>query len=64
LVQATRALDRVLISGSYVIPLFYAPAMRVSRWARTERPAKPALALGAYGDGLASDPILAHIKRP
>jgi peptide/nickel transport system substrate-binding protein len=64
LVAATRSLDRVLISGYYVIPLFHAPRMWIARWASTVRPDKPALALGAYGDSLASDPILAHIKKP
>ncbi|MDQ0392942.1 extracellular solute-binding protein [Labrys monachus] len=63
-VAAVRALDRVLISGSYVIPLFYAPKMWIARWNDTTRPDKPAMAVGAYGDTLASDPILAHARAP
>ena len=35
---AVRALDRVLISGVYVVPLFYLPEQWVARWARIERP--------------------------
>ncbi len=63
-VAAVRALDRLLISGQYAIPLFHAPKMWIARWNRTTRPDKPAMALGAYGDTLASDPILAHVKAP
>ncbi len=37
-VAAVRALDRVLLSGSYVVPLFYAPEQWVARWAFIERP--------------------------
>jgi peptide/nickel transport system substrate-binding protein len=43
-VSATRALDRVLISGQYVVPLFYAPVDWLARWTDVARPAKPALA--------------------
>ena len=32
-VAAVRALDRVLISGCYVVPLFYLPEQWVARWA-------------------------------
>ncbi len=35
---AARALDRILISGFYVIPLFHLPKQRVARWPRIERP--------------------------
>ncbi len=63
-VAAVRALDRLLISGQYAIPLFHAPKMWIARWNKTTRPDKPAMALGAYGDTLASDPILAHVKAP
>ncbi len=38
-VAAVRALDRVLISGFYTIPLFHVPQQWVARWARTGRPA-------------------------
>jgi len=37
-VAATRALDRVLISGNYCVPLFYLPASRVARWVRIKHP--------------------------
>jgi peptide/nickel transport system substrate-binding protein len=37
-VAAVRALDRVLISGSYVVPLFYVPEQWVARWTYIERP--------------------------
>jgi len=63
-VASVRALDRVLISGHYVIPLYYSPKLWVARWTKSVRPDKPALALGAYGDLLASDPILAHTIVP
>jgi peptide/nickel transport system substrate-binding protein len=38
-VAAVRALDRVLISGFYVIPLFYPPAQWIARWTKVDRPA-------------------------
>ncbi len=38
-VAAVRALDRVLISGCYVVPLFHLPAQWVARWAYIRRPA-------------------------
>jgi peptide/nickel transport system substrate-binding protein len=37
-VAATRALDRVLISGHYCVPLFYLPKSRVARWNRIKHP--------------------------
>ncbi len=42
-VSAVRALDRVLISGDYVIPLFHLPAQWVAYWNQIERPAKTPL---------------------
>jgi peptide/nickel transport system substrate-binding protein len=42
-VAAVRALDRVLISGFYVIPLFYPPAQWVARWTTVGRPAATSL---------------------
>ena len=42
-VAAVRALDRVLISGFYVIPLFYLPAQWVARWTTVARPATTSL---------------------
>ena len=37
-VSAVRALDRVLISGFYVVPLFHLPDQWVARWAYIEHP--------------------------
>jgi peptide/nickel transport system substrate-binding protein len=37
-VAAVRALDRVLISGGYVVPLFHAPEQWLARWTYVERP--------------------------
>jgi peptide/nickel transport system substrate-binding protein len=37
-VAAVRALDRVLMSGSYVVPLFHLPAEWVARWAPIRHP--------------------------
>ncbi len=42
-VAAVHALDRVLISGFYVIPLFYLPAQWVARWTTVGRPATTSL---------------------
>ena len=42
-VAAVRALDRVLISGYYVMPLFYLPDQWVARWTHIEHPEKAAL---------------------
>jgi peptide/nickel transport system substrate-binding protein len=37
-VSAVRALDRVLLSGDYVVPLFYLPDQWVAYWTRLKRP--------------------------
>jgi peptide/nickel transport system substrate-binding protein len=37
-VSAVRALDRVLLSGDYVVPLFYLPRQWVAHWRELERP--------------------------
>jgi peptide/nickel transport system substrate-binding protein len=42
-VAAVRALDRVLISGCYVIPLFYLPDQWVARWNTAAHPARTSL---------------------
>jgi peptide/nickel transport system substrate-binding protein len=42
-VAAVRALDRVLISGTYVVPLFYLPEQWVARWAFLAHPARTSL---------------------
>ncbi len=41
-VSAVRALDRVLMSGFYAIPLFNVQEQWIARWNRVERPAKAA----------------------
>lgn len=38
LTAATRALDRVLMSGRYVIPLYHLPKQWLARWPHIERP--------------------------
>jgi peptide/nickel transport system substrate-binding protein len=40
---ATRALDRLLLSGFYVIPLFYLPQQWVARWTRIAHPKQTSL---------------------
>jgi peptide/nickel transport system substrate-binding protein len=42
-VSAVRALDRVLISGFYVVPLFHTPDQWIARWSQIERPEKTSL---------------------
>ncbi len=42
-VAAVRSLDRVLISGCYVVPLFYLPAQWVARWNYIRHPARTSL---------------------
>jgi peptide/nickel transport system substrate-binding protein len=42
-VAAVRALDRVLISGCYVVPLFYLPQQWVARWTYVQHPARTSL---------------------
>lgn len=42
-VSAVRALDRALLSGDYVIPLFYLPRQWVAHWSDLTRPEKTPL---------------------
>jgi peptide/nickel transport system substrate-binding protein len=42
-IAAVRALDRVLMSGVYIVPLFHLPEQWVGRWAHIERPAVTSL---------------------
>jgi peptide/nickel transport system substrate-binding protein len=42
-VSAVRALDRVLMAGFYVMPLFHLPGQWVARWSEITRPAKTSL---------------------
>lgn len=43
LVAATRALDRLLLSGFYVVPLYHAPEVWIARWKRIGMPEKASL---------------------
>lgn len=43
LVTAARVLDRLLMSGLYVLPLHHQPDMRLARWAHVRLPARTAL---------------------
>ena len=42
-VSAVRALDRVLLSGDYVVPLFYLPKQWVAYWKTLKRPSETPL---------------------
>jgi peptide/nickel transport system substrate-binding protein len=42
-VTAVRALDRLLLSGAYVVPLYYQPRQWVAHWANIRQPPKPSL---------------------
>ncbi|MGO4683618.1 extracellular solute-binding protein [Hyphomicrobium sp. 2TAF46] len=42
-ISSVRALDRVLLSGDYVVPLFFAPRQWVAYWARLQHPDKTPL---------------------
>jgi peptide/nickel transport system substrate-binding protein len=42
-ISSVRALDRVLLSGEYVIPLFYIPKQWVAYWTRLQHPDKTPL---------------------
>ena len=43
LVAATRALDRTLLSGFYVVPLYHLPKRWIARWSHVGRPQNTAL---------------------
>jgi peptide/nickel transport system substrate-binding protein len=42
-VAAARALDRILLSGFYMVPLYYLPQQWVARWTRIKHPAQTSL---------------------
>ena len=42
-VDAVRAFDRLLISGSYYLPLYYLPKQQVARWSHIKYPDKTSL---------------------
>ncbi len=62
-VAAVRALDRVLMSGSYVIPLFNVREQWIARWNRVQRPATTALT-GALPETWWHAPIPRRGSRP
>ena len=55
---AARSLDRVLIGGSYVVPLYYAPRLWVAHWRHIRQPEKPPL------QGLAIDTWWSEPQKP
>jgi peptide/nickel transport system substrate-binding protein len=68
-VAAVRALDRVLLSGFYSIPLFHLPEQWIVRWTKVQRPATTSL----YGylwetwwrqDSAKQDPAKQNSARP
>jgi peptide/nickel transport system substrate-binding protein len=42
-ISAVRALDRVLLSGFYVIPLYYPPVQWIARWSKIKHPTRTSL---------------------
>ena len=42
-VDAVHALDRVLLSGFYVLPLYNSPDQWIARWTRLQHPDSPSL---------------------
>jgi peptide/nickel transport system substrate-binding protein len=42
-VAAVRALDRVLLSGFYVVPLYHLPVQWIARWTQIKRPKRTSL---------------------
>ena len=42
-VSSARALDRVLLSGHYVIPLYHTPGQWLAIWSQLKHPQKPSL---------------------
>lgn len=58
LVTATRALDRVLLAGWYVVPQWHLQSVRVAYWDRFGRPGKP-VRTGLAFDSWWLDPVKA-----
>src|SRR6185437_5158291 len=42
-ISATRALDRLLMSGFYTVPLYYPPEQWIARWTTVAHPAETSL---------------------
>ena len=55
-VSAVRALDRVLISGDYVVPLFHAPGTWIAHWRRVAGPPTSPLLGESFDTWWASGP--------
>ncbi|TNE41737.1 MAG: ABC transporter substrate-binding protein, partial [Alphaproteobacteria bacterium] len=49
LVTAARALDRLLLSGSYAVPLYYQASDRIAWWSEIRHPQRPPLLGWGYG---------------
>lgn len=47
-IETVRALDRVLISQYYVVPLYYLPEQWVARWTRVDHPEKQSISGYTY----------------
>lgn len=56
-VAAVRALDRVLLSGHYVVPLFHLPKQWVGYWTRLRQPEKTSLFGYQLDTWWAADPV-------
>jgi peptide/nickel transport system substrate-binding protein len=60
-VDAARALDRLLLSGDYVVPLFHLPRQWLAYWRELKRPAETPF-YGYQLDAWWMDPSLAEGK--
>ena len=63
-VAAVRALDRVLISGFYAIPLFHLPDQWVAHWTTVKRPATISLSGYLWESWWRQDPTRRDSARP
>ena len=63
-VAAVRALDRVLISGFYAIPLFHLPDQWVAHWTTVKRPATISLSGYLWESWWHQDPTRQNSARP
>ena len=63
-VAATRALDRVLLSGFYVVPLYYPPVQWVARWTRIKHPAAHLAVRLSAGNLVAGGMIASDHRQP
>jgi peptide/nickel transport system substrate-binding protein len=63
-VAAARALDRVLLSGFYSIPLFHLPEQWIARWTTVRRPATTSLYGYLWETWWRQDPMQQKSARP